>query len=114
MTGQERRGEPASGAAKAGGGAGGRGSSLSGAAFAGLGLQFALSILLFLWVGNWLDRKLGTSYLAVLGALVGAVGGFYSLYRKLTAEQKADAARRAAAKAEKAERAATKEKEVGP
>ena len=28
--------------------------------YAGLGLQFALSILLFLYVGQWLDGRLGT------------------------------------------------------
>ena len=73
--------------------------TLSGAAYAGLGLQFALSILLFLFVGNWLDKRLGTSFLAILGAFVGGSAGFYSIYRKLMAAQRADRERRAAAKA---------------
>lgn len=51
---------------------------------AGVGLQFALSIVLFLLAGQWLDRRLGTEpWLLILGVLVGAVAGFYSLYRQL-------------------------------
>ena len=57
--------------------------------YAGAGLQFALSILLFLFAGQWLDRRLGTGpWLTLLGVLLGASGGFYSLYRKLTAWQR--------------------------
>jgi F0F1-type ATP synthase assembly protein I len=73
---------------------------LSGAAFAGLGLQFALSILVFLFLGNWLDRKLGTRFLGILLMFVGAAGGFYSIYRKLMAAQRAEAERKAVKKAE--------------
>ena len=72
--------------------------TLSGAAYAGLGFQFALAILLFLYVGSWLDKRLGTSWLVILGAFVGAAGGFYSIYRKLMAAQRADRERRAAEK----------------
>jgi ATP synthase protein I len=47
----------------------------------GYGLAWALSVLLFLAGGAWLDGKLGTSpILLVVGALVGAGAGFYSLY----------------------------------
>lgn len=50
----------------------------------GVGLQFAASILLFLFAGRWLDEKLGTEpWLLLAGVLVGAVAGFYSLYRQL-------------------------------
>jgi F0F1-type ATP synthase assembly protein I len=50
----------------------------------GLGLQFAASILFFLFVGHWGDGRLGTRPLLLLvGAFVGAGAGFYSLYRQL-------------------------------
>lgn len=56
----------------------------SGAEFAGIGIQFAASIILFLFVGQWLDRKLGTSpWLLMVGVFLGAGASFYSMYRKL-------------------------------
>jgi len=65
--------------------------------FAGVGLQFAASIILFLFVGQWLDRKLGTApWLLIVGVFLGAGVGFYSLYRKLMAAQaREEAARKA-------------------
>jgi F0F1-type ATP synthase assembly protein I len=57
---------------------------LSGAAYAGLGVQFAAAILVFLFAGQWLDRRLGTTpWLMLLGVLLGAGGGIYSMYRRL-------------------------------
>ena len=54
-------------------------------ALAGLGMQFFASILLFVYVGNWLDRRFGTSPLFLLGGLfVGGGGAFYASYRRLT------------------------------
>lgn len=71
------------------------GGSTSAGTFAGLGLQLAIAILLFLYLGQWLDRKLGTSpWLLILGVFVGAGAGFYNLYRKLMAEQARDDAKR--------------------
>jgi F0F1-type ATP synthase assembly protein I len=66
--------------------------------YAGVGLQFALSIVAFMFAGMWLDRRLGTSpWLLILFVFVGAGGGFYSIYKKLTdAQKRADEARRAA------------------
>ena len=66
------------------------GSSMAGAgALAGLGLQFALSILFFLLAGQWIDRKLGTSPLFLMVfVFVGAGASFYSIYRKLVAQQR--------------------------
>jgi F0F1-type ATP synthase assembly protein I len=56
------------------------------ASFAGAGLQFVVSILLFLYIGKWLDQKLGTApWLLMLGVFVGAGAGFYSFYRKIMA-----------------------------
>ena len=52
--------------------------------YLGGGLQFAGAIVLFLFVGRWLDERLGTEpWLLLLGVMVGAVAGFYSLYRQL-------------------------------
>lgn len=61
------------------------------ATYAGVGLQFAISLLLFLYAGQWLDRRLGTSPLfLLLGVFVGAGASFYSMYSKLMAAQKRD------------------------
>jgi hypothetical protein len=55
--------------------------------FLGHGLTWALSVLLFLAVGAWLDTKLGTSpFLLILGAFVGGGAGFYSLYYHIVIE----------------------------
>ena len=73
----------------------------SAASYAGLGFQFLGAILLFLYLGRWLDARLGTSpWLLVAGVFVGTSAGFYSLYRKLMKEQAKEDARRAARSAE--------------
>ena len=55
--------------------------------FMGLGLSWALAVLLFLGLGAWVDSKLGTApVLLVLGAFVGAAAGFYSLYYHIVIE----------------------------
>jgi F0F1-type ATP synthase assembly protein I len=42
----------------------------------------------FLYLGQWLDRKLGTApWLLIVGVFVGAGASFYSMYRKLMAAQ---------------------------
>jgi len=57
----------------------------------GLGIQFAASIVVFLLLGQWLDRKLGTGqWLTLAGVFIGGGGAFYSMYRKITAAQRAD------------------------
>lgn len=54
---------------------------------AGVGLGFAASILLFFFVGQWLDSKLGTEpWLLILGVFVGLAAGFWSMYRRLVVE----------------------------
>jgi ATP synthase protein I len=54
------------------------------AEFAGVGLQFAGAIVLFLFLGRWADEQLGTApWLLLIGVFVGAGAGFYSLYRQL-------------------------------
>jgi F0F1-type ATP synthase assembly protein I len=70
-------------------------SGLSGAEFAGVGLQFAAVILVFTALGVWLDRRLGSSPLfMILCVFVGAAGGFLSIYRKAVAAQRRDAEQR--------------------
>jgi F0F1-type ATP synthase assembly protein I len=65
---------------------GGGGNGPSAASFAGAGVQFVISILLFLYVGKWLDAKLGTApWLLMAGVFVGAGAGFYSFYRRIMA-----------------------------
>ena len=67
------------------------GKGLSGADFAGLGVQFAVAIVAFLFAGQWLDNRLGTNGLfTVVGVFVGAAGAFYNMYRKISAAQKRD------------------------
>ena len=69
----------------------GRGAAqvVSGAEFAGIGIQFALTILVFVFAGVWLDKWLGTSpWLLLVSVFVGAAGGFYSMYRRVTAAQR--------------------------
>ena len=61
----------------------------SGAAVAGLGMQFVVAILLFLFLGKWLDERLGTTpWLLIAGVFVGAGASFYSIYRRLMADQR--------------------------
>jgi len=63
----------------------GRGPAVSGAEFAGIGVQFALTILVFVFAGIWLDRRLGTTpWLLLICVFAGAAGGFYSMYRTVT------------------------------
>jgi ATP synthase protein I len=63
--------------------------SPSPASFAGAGAQFVLAILLFLYIGKWLDSRLGTSpWLLMIGVFVGAAAGFYSFYRRIMASSR--------------------------
>ena len=56
-----------------------------------MGLQLAASIGFFLWLGWLADGRLGTKPLfTIIGAFVGAGGGFYSLYRHLVLDTRDD------------------------
>jgi F0F1-type ATP synthase assembly protein I len=69
------------------------GASMS--SLAGVGLQFAATIIVFLFAGQWLDKRLGTTpWLLIVGVVVGASAGFYALYRKLMAAQAREEQRR--------------------
>ena len=64
-------------------------------AYLGLGLQFAASILLSVYLGQWLDRRFGTEpWLLFTALLLGAGGSFYSIYRKLMADLRREEAER--------------------
>ena len=53
--------------------------------YAGLGVQLAVSMLVFVWIGQWLDRKLGAGGLVtVIAAFLGFGGTMYWLIRSLT------------------------------
>ncbi len=68
----------------------------SGADFAGLGIQFVAAILIFLFAGQWVDKKLGTEGLfTIIGVFVGGGGAFYNMYRKISAVQRQDDEERA-------------------
>jgi ATP synthase protein I len=83
---------------------GGVASVSSAGKYAGLGFQFVFSILFFLWVGQWVDRKVGTDGIfLILGVFLGAGAAFYSMYRNLMADQERDEAEALAVKQAKAE-----------
>lgn len=83
---------------------GGAKSGLSGVGkYAGLGIQFAVAIVLFLKLGEWADRRLGTEPIFLyVGVFIGAGAAFYSMYRGLMADQRKD-------EQEKAERRKSKD-----
>jgi hypothetical protein len=57
--------------------------------YAGLGIQLAVSLFVFVWVGQWADRKLGTGgVLTILAALLGFGATMYSVIRGLNKEGK--------------------------
>ena len=65
--------------------------------FSGLAMQFAISVIVFVFAGKWLDKKLGTApWLLIIGVFSGAGLSFYSMYRKLMVFQARDDAARAA------------------
>lgn len=52
--------------------------------YAGLGIQFALTFLVFGAIGWWLDAKLGTApWLMIVFIALGAAGAFWSLIRSV-------------------------------
>lgn len=69
------------------------------ARFAGIGVQFAATILVSLALGNWLDKKFGTGLFIYLAVFLGAAAAFYSMYRQLMANLERDEAARRARKA---------------
>jgi F0F1-type ATP synthase assembly protein I len=59
--------------------------------YAGLGVQLAVSLLVFVLVGQWADKKLGTNgILTIVAAFVGFGGTMYSLIRSLNRKDGGD------------------------
>jgi F0F1-type ATP synthase assembly protein I len=51
-----------------------------------LGLQLAISVVVFFFVGRWLDGQFGTSpWLMIAGLLIGTAGGFIQFFRTVAA-----------------------------
>ncbi len=48
-----------------------------------LGIQFALVVILGIWGGAQLDKRLSTNFFTLVGTFVGAGIGFYFLYREI-------------------------------
>jgi hypothetical protein len=55
------------------------------ATYATVGLEFALSMLVGLFGGRWLDGKLGTHWLTLVGAGFGIAAGGRAIYRAVQA-----------------------------
>jgi F0F1-type ATP synthase assembly protein I len=59
--------------------------------YAGLGIQLAVSLVVFVLVGQWLDRRLGTGgILTIVLAFLGFGGTMYSLIRTLNRKDRGD------------------------
>ena len=59
--------------------------------YAGLGIQLAVSLVVFVLVGRWADRKLGTGgILTILAAFLGFGGTMYSLIRQLNRQDRGE------------------------
>jgi ATP synthase protein I len=62
----------------------GPGTAAEASRYLGVGLTWALSTALFLYLGSVTDRWLGTApWLTLIGAFVGAAAGFWYMYRQL-------------------------------
>ena len=62
-------------------------------AVAGLGMQFFLALLAFVYAGNWIDARFGTAPVFLFaGVFVGGGATFYLSYRRLTRGMRTDGA----------------------
>ncbi len=52
--------------------------------------SLVVSVLVFAWVGHWVDRKLGNQvpWFLMLGAVIGMTGGFISFFRTVLRKSK--------------------------
>ena len=72
-----------------------RAAGSSAGTYLGLGLQFAVAILLSVYLGQWLDRRFGTApWLLLASVALGAGGTFYGIYRRLMHDLERDEERR--------------------
>ena len=73
--------------------AGGGNGGLKGIDFGAIPFQLAISLLVGVFGGEWLDKKLGSApWLLIAGVFLGAGLSFYSIYVKLMAAQAHDEA----------------------
>ncbi len=57
---------------------------ISGTEFAGIGIQFGITVVVFAFAGVWLDKRLGTSpWFVLIMVFAGAGLGFWSMVRKV-------------------------------
>jgi len=58
-------------------------------ALAGIGIQFVVVLLVFLFAGKWLDERLGTSpWLLMIGVFLGFGLSLLYMYRRLAIDPK--------------------------
>ena len=58
-------------------------------AMVGLGLQFVVTVLVCLFAGQWLDRRLGTTpWLLLAGVLLGGALGMWTMLRVAKEQEK--------------------------
>jgi len=56
---------------------------------AGLGFQFAISVVLCAFVGNWIDKKSGSGpWGVIVGSVIGFVAGLYALLKAAKREDR--------------------------
>ena len=54
--------------------------------FLTLGLQLAITVVAFFFLGRWVDRELGTApWFMLCGLAIGVTGGFIKFFRTVTA-----------------------------
>ncbi len=54
------------------------------ASYLGLGIQLALAVIVFYFIGKWADGKFLTSpWFSLVGIMLGSIGGFISFFRKV-------------------------------
>jgi putative F0F1-ATPase subunit (Ca2+/Mg2+ transporter) len=59
--------------------------------YAGLGIQLAVSLVVFVLIGQWADRKLGTGgVVTIAAAFLGFGGTMYTLIRSLNRKDGGD------------------------
>ncbi len=62
--------------------------------YSGLGITLVVTILIFFWIGRWLDGQFNTNAVfTLILSFVGFAAGFYGFYlnvKKLTEEEKKD------------------------
>ncbi len=59
--------------------------------YAGLGVQLAVSLVVFVLIGQWADRKLGTGgIVTIAAAFLGFGGTMYTLIRSLNRKDGGD------------------------